>query len=298
MLLDATNVAGLTTGFKANFNQGFNAVQTAYSQIATVVPSGTASESYPFLGDFPAAREWVGDRYVHKLRQHGYSIANKAFELTVEVDRDAINDDQYGVYAPMFENLGQEAARFPDQLVFELLIGAFTTLCYDGQYMVDADHIGYDADGNETTVSNSGGGSGNPWFLMDTSRALKPLIYQEREPFQFGLVDGFNPSAPVPARKNLQYGMNGRCNVGFGFWQQLYGSKATLNATNFDAAFAAMGGLRKASGKPMGIMPNLLVCGTSNRAAALAVLEAAFLAAGASNVNYKAVGLLITPWLP
>ena len=50
-------------------------------------------------------------------------------------------------------------------------------------------------------------------------------------------------------------------------------------------------------GQPLGVMPNLLVVGPSNRAAAKTVIEAEKNAAGASNINYKAVDIMVCPWL-
>ena len=297
MLLNATALAGLTTGFKTSFQQGFNSVESYYQQVATVVPSTTAANAYPWLSDLPTIREWIGDRQALKLSQFAYTLTNKPWELTIEVDRDAVADDQYGVYAPLMENLGFEAARFPDQLVFPLLANAFTSLCYDGQYFCDTDHPGFDASGTAASVSNSGGGSSNPWFLLDTRRPLKPLIYQERQKFAFGLLENENPGAAVPVRKALRYGTNGRANAGYGLWQQCYGSKDTLNATNLNAGIAAMMSLRKSTGQPMGVKPNLLVCGPSNRAAALTEVKASQAANGATNINQGVVDVLVVEWL-
>ncbi len=41
----------------------------------------------------------------------------------------------------------------------------------------------------------------------------------------------------------------------------------------------------------------MLVCGASNRVAAKALLEKEYLTGGENNVNYKAVELIISPWL-
>lgn len=268
MLLNSANLQGLTTGFRANFNQGFNSAETHFAQLATTVPSTTSKESYPWLGDLPGIREWLGDRQVHKLGQHDYTIKNKSFEMTIGVDKDAVEDDQYGVYAPLMSNMGFETARFPDQMVFELLAAGFEAEGYDGQPFFDTDHLGYDADGKEVSVSNDGGGSGTPWFLLDTSRPLKPLIYQERQKFNFVPKTALTDEN-VFNLKQFIYGVDGRMNVGFGFWQQAYGARTELNDANFDAAMAAMMSIKKRSGKPMGIKPRLLVVGPSLRSKAL-----------------------------
>ncbi len=50
-------------------------------------------------------------------------------------------------------------------------------------------------------------------------------------------------------------------------------------------------------GRPLGISPNLLVVGPSNRAAAKKVIDAENKAQGETNTNYKAVEVLVVPWL-
>src|SRR5690606_27387688 len=103
--------------------------------------------------------------------------------------RDDIRDDNLGIYRPLFEEMGMSTAAHPDRLVFELLKNGFTELCYDGQPFFDTDHPVLDEDGKEISVANTDGGSGTPWFLLSTRRALKPIIYQEREQFEFVAKD-------------------------------------------------------------------------------------------------------------
>jgi phage major head subunit gpT-like protein len=93
-----------------------------------MVPSSTSEQKYGWLGKITKFREWLGERQVQNLLAHDYSIKNKTFENTVGVDRDEIEDDQYGVYKPVFEQLGQDAATHPDELVFELLKTVSTRL--------------------------------------------------------------------------------------------------------------------------------------------------------------------------
>ena len=296
MIINSGNLAILFRAFNAAFQRGFGGVTPLWGRVATMVPSTTGTEDYGWLGQIPGMREWVGDRHIHNLKQHDYSIKNKKFELTVGVPREKVEDDQYGVYAPMMETLGQSANEHPDQLVFELLAAGFTTACYDGQYFFDTDHPVIQRDGSSAPVSNMQSGSGTPWYLLDTRRPLKPLILQKRKSPEFVRKDDPKDDN-VFNRDELIYGVDDRKNVGFGFWQMAFGSKAALDATNFDAAMSAMGALKSDHGKPLGVMPNLLVVGPVGRAAAKAVIEAERLASGASNTNFKAVEVLVVPWL-
>ena len=296
MIINASAIASATRGFKAVFQRGFDSVAPMYAQVATTVPSSTLIEDYGWIGDIPGMREWVGDRQIHNLTQHEYSIRNKDFELTVGVDRNRFEDDQYGIFSPMMESLGYEARIHPDKLVFALLAAGFTTNCYDGQYFFDTDHPVLDKDGAAQSGSNFQTGSGNAWYLLDTRRPLKPIIFQDRKKPTFVLLNRETDEQVFMSKKFL-YGVDSRCNVGYGFWQMAFGSKDTLSATNFEANCAAMGAFKKDGGDPLGVKANLLVVGPSNLAAARKVIEAQQLASGASNTNYKAVDILEVPWL-
>ena len=282
----------LYTGFKKHFQTGFAGVQPQYKQVATVVPSRTAAETYAWLGDMPRMREWVGDRVIKQLGAHDYTIRNRKFELSVEVRREAIEDDQTGIYAPLFQEMGRAAAAHPDELVFGALKRGFEVLCYDGQNFFDTDHpVG------GGTVSNMQNGSSEPWFLLDTTRALKPIIFQEREKADRIIRLDREEDENVFMRDAYLYGVRGRYNVGYGFWQMAFGSKAALNADNFKAARTAMRKLTNDEGKPLGIRPNLIVVGPSNEDAARELVEVKRTDSGADNPLAGAVKVLVADWL-
>lgn len=291
LIINAANLGDMFRGFRTAFNLGFREAQPTWSQVATLVPSTTAEERYGWLGQFPKLREWVGDRHIKNLQAHDYTIRNKKYEATVGVPRDSIEDDQYGIYSPIFQEMGHAAATHPDELVYGLLADGFSTLAYDGQYFFDSDHpVG------DQSVSNVQTGAANPWFLLDTRRMLKPLIFQRRRDYSLRNMSA-QDDEQVFMRDEYRYGVDARVNVGFGFWQMAFGSEAALDATNFNAAYAAMMAFKSDEGRPLGIMPSLLVVGPSNRDAALEVVKAERNAQGATNINRNAVDVLVTPWL-
>ncbi|MDE4175796.1 Mu-like prophage major head subunit gpT family protein [Phaeobacter sp. PT47_59] len=295
MHINASTLEAVRKGFKAHFNRGLGQAASQYERIATVVPSTTGEETYGWLGQMPNMREWVGERHVHGITEHGYTIKNKDYELTIGVDKNAIKDDKIGVYAPMFEEMGRSTKAHPDQLVFGLLKNGFTSPCYDGQNFFDTDHPVLDENGNETTVSNTSGGGGAPWFLLDTSRALKPILFQEREKPNFVALD--NPQDPnVFNNKKFIYGVDGRSNVGFGYWQMAHGSKQTLDAANYEAARISLTGMKGDHGRPLGIIPNLLVVGPSNEGAANRLMKNEQIN-GSDNEWKGTAEVLMVPWL-
>ncbi|MBN8917745.1 MAG: Mu-like prophage major head subunit gpT family protein [Rhizobiales bacterium] len=298
MLLNSTSLRSLYTGFSTAFQGGFSGVSPLYQRVAQTVPSSTRSNEYGWLGEMPRIREWVGDRVINNIAAHRYTISNRSFESTVGVDRDDIDDDNIGIYAPLFSELGRNAATFPDELVWALLKVGFSTLCYDGQYFFDTDHPVLAEDGQTVlSVSNTGGGSGAPWFLIDASRAIKPVIYQERRPFS-NLVRMDAPTDEVVfTTKKYRYGIDGRCNVGFGFWQLAYGSKQTLDATSYEAARVALGNMKGDHGRPLGITPNLLIVPPALEGSANAIVKSVTKANGATNEWAGTAEVLTVPWL-
>ncbi len=296
LIVNQANLRTLFTGFKAAFNEGFRAADATWRRVATPVPSTAKGEKYGWLGQFPRLREWLGDRHVKGLSAHDYEIRNKKFESTIAVPRDDIEDDSYGVFTPLFREMGHAAQTHPDELVFALLAAGFTTTCYDGQFFFDIDHPVGNAETGITSVSNMQAGAGNPWFLIDASRPLKPLIFQRRRDYALKSMTR-EDDENVFMRDEFRYGVDARANVGFAFWQQAFGSKAALDQTNFDAAVAAMMAVQSDEGRPLGIKPTLLIVGPSNRAAAQSVVGVRTLANGADNPNYQAVETLVVPWL-
>lgn len=274
MIITPGTLAALFTAFKAEFQNAQAATPTDWARIATLVPSSSASNTYGWLGQFPTFREWLGDRVLKNMAAHSYSITNKKFESSVGVPRDSIEDDQIGVYKPLFAEMGRASTSHPDELVFGLLKAGLTTLCYDEQFFFDTDHPVYpstDGTGQAVSVSNYQEGVGPAWYLLDVSRAIKPIIFQNRRPYALKAMTSMDDEN-VFMRDEYRYGVDARVNVGFGFWQFAYCSKAPLNAENYGLARAAMKNFKADGGRPLGINPGLLVVPSQLEGAARTIL--------------------------
>jgi phage major head subunit gpT-like protein len=278
MQINAASLQILTTGVQAIYQGAFNTFTPSviYTQITTPTPSTTKEELYPWMGNNTSFREWLGDRVIQNMALHSYRIANRTFENTVGIDRDAIEDDSYGVYNPLFQQLGQDAAEHPDVLTFELLSQAGTMLCYDGKPFFSNAHPGVDSSKKKVTYSNDMGGDGPTWYLACTKKVLKPLIFQKRRDYQFTSL--VNPTDPnVFNNKEFRFGVDGRCNVGFGLWQSMVRSNQPLNTDTYAAARAKMAGYLRDNGLPWNFVPDLLLVGPSNEGAANTITTASFI---------------------
>ncbi len=295
-------LTALNTGVKKNFQDGYKQMRAEafWDKVATLVPSTTSSNTYGWLGDFPKLREWVGARVVRDMKAAGYSIENKLYEATLGVQRTQIEDDQYGHFAPVSMSMGQEAAQHPDRLVQAVISAGDAALCYDGQNFFDTDHPVYaneDGTGAVTTVSNIEAGAGAGWYLLDCSKVLKPFIFQERTKPE--LETKFNPSNSdtVFDMDRFLWGIRYRCNAGYGFWQMARKSNAALDATSFTAGRTAMRELKGDGGRPLGIVPNILMVPPGLEAAADAIVNTRTLAGGGDNPNFGKAKVVVMDWV-
>ena len=304
MLVNAQNLQNLTRSFRALAMTALFAAMPRWNQVAMLVPSSTASNDYGWLTEIPGAREWIGERELKNLSNATYNVVNQDFELTVSVKRNNIEDDNIGIYSPMFSALGESFAYSPDEIVFRLLKNGFTEKCYDGKAFFASNHkVGSKqpaqsnlGDGKLTrdrfraalTVMQSqvrengqplrvfmgegaqapllivgpsnralaleivgiqtlAAGGDNPdyktatilvlpeltgaaadnWFLLDTSKAVKPMILQRRQEQKFVAMDA-ETDENVFMRKEFRYGFDDRKAAGFAFWQLAYGSTGAV----------------------------------------------------------------------
>lgn len=297
MIVNADAIARLYTAFTAVFNAAFQGTETWYERVAMTVPASTRIMDYKFLLDFPMVREWIGDRQISSLEPKAYQVESKDWEATIEVERNDIEDDQIGFYNPIVAALAQEARKHPEKLIAELMTGGFATACYDGHFFFATDHpVG------TGVASNFGGGTGTAWYLLDTSRAIKPFIFQLRRAVQLVRMDR-EDDEQVFMRKKFRYGVDYRGAAAYGLWQLAYACKEALNDTNYATARTAMMSLSNAEGRPLGVKPHLLLVPPSLEAQAREILQAQFIigdpSVGGSKTNIwqGTADLLVVPEL-
>ncbi len=296
MKINSANLDALRVGFQASFQRGLGMATALSSSVATEIPSSTKEERMGWLGKLPNVREWIGDRVVQNVSEADYTVKNKDWELTIGVNRNDIEDDNIGIYKPLFEEMGQSTVGHKELLIFNQLKAGFTTNCYDGQFFFDTDHPILDANGNLTTFANTDGGAGTPWFLICSNRAVKPVIWTNRKPWAFQAKDNVTDDN-VFMKKEFMYGTDARYNVGYGFPQMAWGSKQTLNAANYGIARAGIQNMKGDYGRPLGLVPDLLVVPPSLESDGLKLLNSEYGTGGVTNEWKGTAKLLVVPWL-
>jgi len=120
------------------------------NSLAMLFSSDQESETYRWLGQVPAMREWIGGRLAKPLRDDGVTIANKPFEATLEIPVDWLRRDKTGQIQVRINELAARSQSHWADLLTTLILAGESAACYDGQYFFDTDH----AEGSSGTQDN------------------------------------------------------------------------------------------------------------------------------------------------
>lgn len=183
----------LRSEFMKSFDNGENPADVMPMIMET--QSTSNSEKYGWLGSVPQLSEWVDSRKLNGLLDFDYSIPNVHYEGTLQVDRDDIEDDQYGSVKVRIQDLARRAKTHPRKLFFELLAAGETGLCFDGVAFFSASHK-YTADSSAQSNLHSGTKAGATPTTAELAadfiamRAkLRKVVDEHNEPFNEGELD-------------------------------------------------------------------------------------------------------------
>jgi phage major head subunit gpT-like protein len=252
----------LNNNVQKAFNQQLFAAPSIYKSFCLEVNSTGDTEVYPRLDMLPGVREWIGERLAYSLSQETFAISNKTYEETIAIRREQLEDDKFGMLAPAAAQIGQDFGNKADLLVAQLFKNGTTTLWVDGQDFFSASHVSFPNTSSSSTTANYQSGSSTSWYLVDDGKVLKPFVFQwRRRPVITPRTSLTDPS--VFDRNEFQWGGDMRCAAGYGLYQLIFRSDATLNLANLNAARATMASWKRPDGSPMGIKPTKLIVPTS-----------------------------------
>lgn len=299
-------IAALQTNVQLTFNKTLAATTTPMlDALAQKVKSSSKQEAYPFLGAFPALKEWIGERSSTTLQKHGFTIVNKLWANSIDIPRTEIEDDTVGLYGNTTREFARQAKISPETWMLKLLKEGTTGLCYDGKPFFASDHPIYpnsDGTGTAENVSNfiqAATDPGKTWYLVDASRFVKPMIWQERlAPEIDNVINPDNPS--VFLFDMYKFGVRMRGSVGYGLWQLAIASNEDLTPESFRKAYAAMAKFKADGGELLTVRPTHLIVPSDLEAAGETIVSAAIVKQGnvaVSNINVGKVKLFSSPYL-
>lgn len=117
--------------------------------------SDQESETYPWLGQVPQMRQWVGGRQAKGLREQGITIQNLDFEATLEVLTKEIRRDKTSQVMIRIGELAKRTLSHWNKLLSAALVLGTSTDCYDGQYFFDSDHSEGDSGTQKNLLTSS-----------------------------------------------------------------------------------------------------------------------------------------------
>lgn len=298
-------IRALFVTYKGIFQGALAAAVGDYTKISTKVQSNSTVNTYGWLGQSASFRNWVGARVVQAIATFGYTVPNVTKEMTVEIKKEDVEDDNVGIYDPLVQDLGQEAIRDIDKMVF----GALKTngTCFDGQAYFSAAHPAeFESDGTPTVggatfsnlliVAGVGATQGPAWYAMDCSRVIKPVLYQERKAAVFVSKTALDDESVF--RTNMfTFGADKRDNVGYTLPQFAIKCTQPLTAESLETVQTMLEEMSGDKGKALGLKLTTVVAPPALRADGKALFGTQFLASGGSNPHYGDAELIISPYV-
>lgn len=112
----------LFTGFNTKFQEGYTMPGLELPSFAMTIPSSTSMETYGWLLLLSRMRKWLGDRQVQNVENKTMTLTNDDYEHTIGVKANDIEDDKLGIYSPLFQKMGADAAYLWRRLAVDALV--------------------------------------------------------------------------------------------------------------------------------------------------------------------------------
>ena len=134
--------AAMRTNVKAIFMQALGELAAQFNswqKIASVMPSDQDKEEYNWLGASPPMNEWKDKRQLRGLRPFSYTLTNQDWEATLEINRNAFNDNKLGHIPARVRGLTRSYLKGILKSVFQKLdTGVSDLATFDGGYFFKA----------------------------------------------------------------------------------------------------------------------------------------------------------------
>jgi phage major head subunit gpT-like protein len=136
------------------WHEAYERTPVKYKDVATVIPSTGAENTYAWMDRVAKLRKWIGERQHKNMQLYPTTIVNEEYEDTFDIPRTKFEDDQQGLFGYLPAAMASAAAKWPDYLVRDVLEAGESTLCYDGQDFFATAHPVNPMDAPKGTYSN------------------------------------------------------------------------------------------------------------------------------------------------
>jgi len=132
------------TAWNLLFQKNLTETPTFWQRFATEVPSHTKKNAYIWMDRLPQMQLWNGERKFQNPALRYQELENGLYELSINVKRTEIEDDQLGVYDAIVPDIARAARVWPDVQVAAAIQAGTTTTVYDGQNFFDTHYVNPD----------------------------------------------------------------------------------------------------------------------------------------------------------
>ena len=189
-------------GAKAAFHQAMDTIPTVWQNHVQTIQSTSSSETYTFPGFLPTPREFLNSRQFQGARDFTYTVENNEYELSMNIERKAWEDDQHGLIKARITEMAEVWATFKDSLFTTLLANSNVSgnNSFDGTTFIADDHsAGTTGQTNDNNLTSSA-----PSATTITAAELLPLIASVRSSFWSFTDDQGRPFNVGPAMSNMR----------------------------------------------------------------------------------------------
>ena len=224
MAVDVTAFSALA---RAEFMRGKMAADDKpypadYQPFTTVMPSTTKVETHTYMSNLPRLARFKGYSPAVRLTNKEYTIPNYEYRIgPVSVRKTDLDDDQIGGYLQSIQAIPARAKKDVGAAVLEHLAAGTTNLCFDGTAFFANSHTFGSGDNLDTQNNASNDGVTHKVIgLVVDNPAVKPVLFQDREPLSELMTDADTPQAAK--LKEYEYWADTRFGLGYGYWWDGY----------------------------------------------------------------------------
>lgn len=284
-----------------------------WAAFTSILKTNARTLSLPYIEDYPRFEDLDavpgGNVSFSDLSAGTYGITPHRHGAGIKMKDIDLDDDAMGIVIARINELIDSAAVEMERQAFDCLKSGIAVTnygaCSDGTTaFFSATHYGYPAVGSIALAANqanydAGHGSG-PWYLLDCSKALKPIIMAARKDAIFERESA--DSSHKFETDEYRWKIEGRMRAGYGMWQRAYCNTNALTEDTLWTTKTAMQAFRNKKGMPLNVKPTHLLVAPADEQVAQNLLNRMYIqgtAAALSNEPVKALKLqlVVSEWL-
>ena len=170
--LDVSKTEAAYVGYHKTFHDRLDKTTGIAQMVATIVETDELIDRQVWLSGNPKMRRWEGDKVLHRYRSESHPIVTAPHEASVEIPKQAIENDKLGLYRPRIDSLPDSFQWGLDELAIVMLCAGIQGIAlgstYDGQNLIDTDHTALSVGGTSQSNKVTGALSATTYNLAWT----------------------------------------------------------------------------------------------------------------------------------